>query len=853
MWIELNTIEGKVLFCCCYRPPDKPGGPPPTRFWEQMSSAIDDIRSDGYRNICILGDLNADPKTRHGRLLHDLCTEQSMKTHISEPTRITSHSATVLDQIISNVPNFVRRVDVSVPVSSCDHCVVSAVLNFKIKKEKSYKRLVWQYNRANFAEFRNALAESNLDECLECNTIDESASMWTEKFLNIARTCIPNKVATIRPNDSPWYNNTLRRLKRIARRAFRILQRENNNANEANYKQADEVYHKELDVAEGNYRKSIASSLSNPDKGNKWHKNVKWLTGRGADTSYPSLNVNNELITDSKDKADNFNEYFLSHSNVDDSNTALPELNTLDSSLTNIIITEEEVSDQLSSIITSKSTGPDGITPKLLKEAGHTIVPSLTKLFNLSLSTGIYPSHWKLANVLPLFKKGVKDNIGNYRPVSLLSCVSKFFEKVIFKHVFNYIRDNNIISEHQSGFRPKDSTVHQLAYLYHKFAKALDCKLDVQIVFCDISKAFDKVWHKGLLFKLKQIGINGQLLEWFRSYLHERKQKVIIRGQESEYGNINAGVPQGSVLGPLLFLIYINDLVVNVTANIKLFADDTSLFIDFEDPNESEKILNADLRTIKEWAEQWIVTFSPPKTKSMTCSLKKTPPNVNLQFDTQQLDNIPTHKHLGLTLSNTLNWSSHINSVIESTSVMANALKQLKYIVDRKSLEHIYFTYMLPKLEYGCHIWDNCTSTDGSRLEQFQLCVARTVTGAKRGTSHAALYRETGWQKLSDRRHNIKMKIFAKMTTGNAPPYLCSLLPPKIGESRPNSRSADNYVTPKTRTELFKNSFIPSAIKSWNNTLHLDRSLKHFKDSLKLTHNFLYYIGARLVNISHAQ
>ena len=195
--------------------------------------------------------------------------------------------------------------------------------------------------------------------------------------------------------------------------------------------------------------------------------------------------------------------------------------------------------------------------------------------------------------MLPIFKKGDRSDFGNYRPVSLLNICSKVCEKIIFKHLFNYCRDNDIISMHQSGFTPGDSTVHQLVYLYNTFCKALNNKKDIRIVFCDQSKAFDRVWHQGLLYKLECIGITGDLLSWFRSYLHNREQRVIIHGSSSKWGRIPAGVPQGAVLGPLAFFIYINDITENIKSNIKLFADDTSLYVTIDEdavtatPNQS--------------------------------------------------------------------------------------------------------------------------------------------------------------------------------------------------------------------------------------------------------------------------
>lgn len=191
----------------------------------------------------------------------------------------------------------------------------------------------------------------------------------------------------------------------------------------------------------------------------------------------------------------------------------------------------------------------------------------------------------------------------NYRPISLLNTIGKVMEKIIHKHIFNFSKEQNVITCFQSGFVPGDSTTNQLVEIYNTFCKALDEGKEVRAIFCDISKAFDRVWHKGLLFKLQNVGISGCLLQWFSSYLSGRKQRVVIPGASSDWANIQAGVPQGSILGPLLFLLYINDIVVNIKANVRLFADDTSLYLIVEDPNETATILNNDLETINKWAD----------------------------------------------------------------------------------------------------------------------------------------------------------------------------------------------------------------------------------------------------------
>ena len=709
-----------------------------------------------------------------------------------------------------------------------------------------------QFQETDFSKFRDTLYHTNFDECFLSGDPDQACSLWTDKFLNVAKTIIPNKIVTIRPNDSPWYTNDLRNLKKYMMRCFRKYKKSKLPTDWDRYCNSRNTYQHGLNTAENNYKKSLTDSLSTNKNSKKWWSTVKWLIGKGGDTSYPSLIIDGKQVNDNKDKAEAFNTFFLSHSIVDDSLIKLPDVNNFPQNLNKIIATEEEVHDLLKCIDTTKATGPDGISPKLLHEAGGSIVKSLTRLINLSLETGRVPKDWKLANVIPLFKKGVKHDTNNYRPVSLLSCVSKILERIVFKHVFNYLRDNQLISSDQSGFKPGDSTTNQLSFLYHTFCKALDEKKDVHIIFFDIRKAFDRVYHKGLIYKLRKIGIYGNLLVWFIDYLHERHQRVIIRGQESEKGLIKAGVPQGSVLGPLLFLIYINDLTLVTQTNMKLFADDTSLYIEFDNADTASAVLNQDLVDVQAWANQWLVEFSPPKTKLMTCTYKKKvyPP---ISFDGNVLQSVINHKHLGLTFANNLHWSTHIESILDNVGSMADILKKLKYDLDRQDIEKTYFAFIRPKLEYASHIWDNCSQQDSDKLENFQLDIARIVTGARRGTSHNLLYKETCWMPLKERRSLHKLKSFSKIVNKECPLYLQDLLPDQIKVIRPNSRNAENFVVPKCRTECYRKSFIPSAISRWNEMPLDQRCKEYFNKELKIKSNPLYYEGRRTTNVKHSQ
>ena len=268
-------------------------------------------------------------------------------------------------------------------------------------------------------------------------------------------------------------------------------------------------------------------------------------------------------------------------------------------SLSSIIITADEVQSILKSLSIGKATGPDSISNCLLKELAVPLSEPLADLFNFSIRSGKIPQLWKEANISPICKKDDPSIVSNYRSISLLNTLGKVLEKNVHKHVFSFFRDNSIISTLQSGFVPGDSTVTQLTDIYNTFCKALDEGKEVRTICCDISKAFDRVWHRGLLYKLRRAGITGSLLQWFSNYLHDRKQRVVLPGATSDWSTIRAGDPHGSILGPLLFLIYINDIVEDIHSSVRLFADDTSLYIIVDDPTESAITLNSDLQKSK--------------------------------------------------------------------------------------------------------------------------------------------------------------------------------------------------------------------------------------------------------------
>ena len=570
---------------------------------------------------------------------------------------------------------------------------------------------------------------------------------------------------------------------------------------------------------------------------------------------------NGKTLTDDTDKADALNDFFVEQTIINTNGRLPPNLqNQYASSLNTINIKSSTVKDIIGAINTSKSCGPDPVSPLIIKKTGDTIAPILAQIFNFSIKSSIFPEDWKLAHVVPLFKKDDESYCKNYRPISLLPCLSKVFERCVFKDVFNYLHLNKRISRLQAAYSPCNSTEYQLLELYHIIAKAMDEDKTIRFVFCDVSKAFDRVWHAGLIVKLRAIGIGGGLLKWFESYVSNRKQRVVLNGHSSQTKELHAGVPQGSILGPLLFLIYINDICEVVQSNIRLYADDSILFSIGTNHQQINDSLTSDLDSITRWAQTWCITFNPNKTESLVLSRKLKTNVPRLYMNQTPILEVKSHKHLGCILDHNCKWKSHIDEIITKASRKVDILRGLKYRFSRRALEILYITFIRPILEYAQTVWSNCTLEQKHSIEAVQLAAMRAITGGIRGTSHDKLYTETNFTSTYERRNRKCMITFYKIFHGYTPEYLRDLLPPKVHtRNRYDVRNKHQYTQYKCKYIAFTKTFFPNQSKLWND---LDDSIKYIgslsdlkaklKDNDKSTSK-LFYIGERKWQLMHTR
>ena len=436
-------------------------------------------------------------------------------------------------------------------------------------------------------------------------------------------------------------------------------------------------------------------------------------------------------------------------------------------------------------------------------------------------------------------------------------------ERLVHNKLHDYLMTNSLLTPLNSGFKKHDSAVNQLIALHDNICKSLERKHDVRVVFLDLSKAFDRVWHKGLLFKLKQLGITGPLLSWLQNYLSDRYQRVVIDGQSSDWIKIEAGVPQGSILGPLLFVIFINDIVKHIQTNIRLFADDTSLFYSIVDRHLTQRLMNQDLQKISEWAAQWLMIFNVLKNEAMTLSLRNNPPlQPPLFFDGTPLKEVTQHTHLGITFSSNMSWKPHVDRICFRASQRNNILRKLKFRLPRKTLENLFKSLVRPILEYGDVVFDDNSVALSQRIEAIQLDAARTCTGALLSTNRNSLLNELGWNTLADRRQNHKLILYYKIANRLTPHYLYDLLPRRVADiSNYPLRNSQNRSLFRARTTRYKSSFLPSTTVLWNNLpdrIKFSPSLPSFKQNLNNTIKLSpppdwFYTGSRYANILHTR
>ena len=484
-------------------------------------------------------------------------------------------------------------------------------------------------------------------------------------------------------------------------------------------------------------------------------------------------------------------------------------------------IEEHEALEVIKKMSVKKACGDDDIPMSLIKPIAHLIVKPLTYIFilNMSIKQASVPEELKVSRITPIFKGGDKIVIGNYRPISSLPVFAKIFEKIIFSQLYDYLSRNYLLSNRQSGFRPNHSTTTALLKVTEDWLDSLDRGNLVGIVMLDLKKAFDTVDHCVLLSKLQRLGVDGNALKWIEHYLSNRVQYTIVNGMRSSNRKIECGVPQGSTLGPLLFVIYINDLAECLEeCNVSLYADDTCIYTEHRNAKSAVDTLNKELSVINHWLKVNKLVLNTNKCEFLLLGTKKRLKNVhdlNVHIESCTIKQVTHLKYLGVIIDESLNWSKQTEKTSKEVISRIYLLKRIRPYITQQTALMYYKSIIQVKFDYCDVVWDNCAKTYLDKLQKLQNRALRTVLNVNWRYPTQLIYNQLGIHKLEVRHKHRILHIMYKIAHRLYPETLCQRFSFKYS-SYNFRRNLMKFESCRFLTNFKRRSLQYRGVKEWN-------------------------------------
>ena len=835
----------KFAMIVCYNPPD---GTDRMGFVFALRNVLE-LCDQNFNHLCVLGDFNfpnidwdtvsCNSDNAETREFCDVVNEFSLFQLVHCPTH--KHGNT-LDLILTNQPERFHETETWPGMFDSDHFPVVSNFKLRMPKRNGVPRTVFDYRNGDYHGLKAYLGDTlgPNSEFFQTHShfsddLDSMWSDWLDVFECGCKRFIPTR--TIRDHGCPrWIDKDVKHLSNRVNTARKNAKNRNTAPSWAKYRRLRNQLRNMTRAKYNSYVNSLGRDIhSNPKRfWNFYHAKTK-------SNSIPeTVNNGNDHFSDAKEKADAFNRCFFSNfSNREYSE--LPNVTTYENyALESVLFSPNDVKNVLKSLDRTKACGSDRVSPRILQMCASELCTSLALIFNASMQLGSLPGSWKIANVCPVFKKGDRHLISNYRPVSLLSCVSKVMERCIYNHIYPILRP--LICSEQHGFSSKRSTVTQLVQVQHRIGEVIDRSGQVDVIYLDLARAFDSVPHSLLLHKIKSFGICGRLLNWFTAYLTGRSQRVIINGSESALLDVTSGVPQGSILGPLLFNLYINDLssVVSLETFMGLFADDSKIYREIKEIYDAIQLQN-DLESVHAWCKKWGMNFSPGKCVFMRITRKRRPVKFTYNIDGTILSQVDHFKDLGVTFQSDLNWNRHVDASVTSASRVWGMVRRVTGCSANLDLQRMLYQCLVrSRLEYGSVVWDTHLHRNLTSIENVQRRVSRHVVGPE--NSYADRLVDMNLLPLSFRREVTDLLFMHQCFYGSLDFDTASFI-------NGFTRREDDLLLrqPRFFTETFAGSFFIRGVKLWNNLPLCIRKLEN-RQSFKNELNAFYANRVSFVN-----
>ena len=848
-FITLESGTNKFTIGCIYRHPKGDIN----HFNEHLQKIKHDI--DKNNVAILLGDLNIDllqlNNIKHENYLN-LCLENNFVPCITLPTRITDHSATLLDHILLRTPTRLIQNKVTAGNLICgisDHLAnfILLDLNLYSYQERPKIRLFTEVKVADFLTNMNNEA-LNLYSSTNENNINLNYSGFQSNLNSMYNKYFPLiRMSRKQFKQKPYITNGILVSIRHKNRLLKKYLAHNTDTNERNYKRFRNKLVNVIKRSEENYHSSLISKYNNNNK-QLWKCFGKILNKKKIKhNKISSLEINSSITTNQQKIAEEFNEFF--------SKVGLNLAKNIDNSAHNykeflgtpqpqsILITktnESEVTNIINKLKNNKSPGYDLFNAKFLKLCSPIIAPILCKIFNSMVNTGIYPNDLKIAKVVPIFKSGDATKCTNYRPISILSLINNIFEKILFKRLYDYLEKFRILYQYQYGFRKGHSTIHALVELVDKIKKSIDNGEMTCGIFVDLSKAFDTVNHNILLDKLDHYGFRGKANQLLASYLSNRKQFVELNNHKSAYKPITCGVPQGSVLGPLLFLIYINDLPnCCPLGDTHIFADDTNVL--FNATNADEILRKG--QVIMEQMNNWFVAnkLTLNAKKSSFIIFKSNRSRINnlpdkFTFNNTEIMRSNSINYLGLTFDEHLTFNLHIKNVGNSIKRYFKIFYNIRNYINSKQVEILYYSMIYSRIKYGLIVYGFTTKNNINKLQTLQNQLLKVLTSKKRRFPTNDIHNQLKILKIKDLLFQEKLSFVFNYVNNKLPSTFLNYYNEFVHNIDTRNKN-NNFIIPQHRTNIGASTMKVEGAKLWNEldtNIKQSSNIKSFRNNIKV-------------------